>query len=429
MVLGTAVALAATQGLMPAFAQDSRYVSKEEYNKLQQQHEQLMKEVRELKAQVQGGAAAAPAVAKDVAAPAENAASPTRGGDALSLSRYVFPGSSRFHLTGYGLAGFESRRHEDAAFDAQLNPLFLWKISDRLFFEGELELELEDGETATKLEQAHLSYLANDWVTFDAGKFLNPMNSFVERYHMAWVNRLPDKPLAVYDGLLPETYVGAQVRGGVPLGTTRLNYSAFVANAPKLVQGIGPGDDAETLGTLEWDNFGNEGGHVAVGGHVGFLPIAELEIGYGFHYSGLGGSDEKALLQSVDLNYVRDSEALAGLLRINAQWVWSHLGRGTYDNDGTDVVFRNNRDGGYAQIAYRPTHFGPDFLRHLEGVARFDRFNQDKTPVGFDENRYTFGLNYWLTPRTVFKAAYQVDDKNHGGSDNNAVLLQFATGF
>src|SRR6185369_10236680 len=101
-------------------------------------------------------------------------------------------------------------------------------------FEGELELELEDGETTTALEQAHLSYLANDYMTFDAGKFLNPMNAFVERFHMAWVNRLPDKPLAVYDGLLPETYVGGQVRGGVPLGETKLNYAGFIANAPSL---------------------------------------------------------------------------------------------------------------------------------------------------------------------------------------------------
>lgn len=440
VLLGTAVALAATPGLMPAFGQDGRFVSKEEYQKLQREHEQLMQEVRELKAQVTG-AQAKPAAAgsADAAAPAGAAggASGVAGtaegmgktGDAFTLSRYVFPGSTRFHLSGYGSAGFEARQHSDAAFNAQFNPLFLWKISDKLLFEGELELELEDGETATKLEQAHLSYLANDWVTFDAGKFLNPMNSFVERYHMPWVNRLPDKPLAVYDGLLAETYVGAQLRGGVPAGSTRFNYSAFVANAPKVVQSVGPDDDPDTLGTLEWDNFSNEGGHVAVGGHVGFLPVPELEIGYGLHYSGLAGSDEDAFLQSVDLNYVRDSRVLGGLLRLNAQWVWSKLGKGTYDNNGTDLIFRNDRDGGYAQVAYRPTHFGPEFLHRLEGVMRFDRLSQDQTPVGYDENRYSFGLNCWLTSKTVFKVAYQIDDKNNGGTDENGVLVQFATGF
>ncbi len=421
MLLGTAVALTATQGLVPAaFGQDSRPVTREEYNKLQQEHEQLVREVRELR-----GQAPATTGTNGTAAASADAA---KSGDALSLNHYIFPGSSRFHITGYGMAEFQARRREDATFNAQLNPLMLWRISDRILFEGEIEMELEDGETSTKLEQAHLAYVANDWVTFDAGKFLNPMNSFVERFHMAWVNRLPDKPLAVYDGLLPETYVGAQVRGGVPLGATRLNYSAFVGNAPKLVSSVGPDDDAETLGTLEWDNFGNEGGRVAFGGHVGFQPIPALEIGYGLHYSGVG-SGENVLLQSIDLNYVQDSDALGGLVRVNGQWVWSHLGRGIYDDNGYPVAFRNNRDGGYAQIAYRPTHFGPNFLRHVEGVARFDRFHQEKTPVGYNENRYTFGLNYWLTSRTVCKLAYQIDDKNNGGTDNNGVLVQFATGF
>lgn len=438
LILGAACALAASLGGPPGlYAQQGPYVSKEEYQKLQREHEQLRQELQQIKAMLQTPAATPtpPAAGAGTGTGTGTgttlgAAEPTKAStDPLSLGRYVFPGSTRFLLTGYGSAGFESLRHNDPAFNAQFNPLFLWKLSDRLLFEGELELELEDSETETKLEQAHLSYLANDYVTFDAGKFLNPMNSFVERYHMAWVNRLPDKPLAVYDGLLPETYVGAQLRGGVPLGATRLNYAAFVANAPKLVTGVGPDDDFESLGTLDFDNFSNEGGRIASGGHIGFQPVPELEIGYGIHYSGLADSDEDAFLHSVDLNYVRDSDALRGLVRVSAQWVWSKVGTGTYDDNGTPLVFRNDRDGGYAQLSYRPTKVDSSFLRRLEGVFRFDRFNQKDTPVGYDESRYTVGLNYWLTPKTVFKAAYQFDDKSDGAENNSGVLLQFATGF
>jgi hypothetical protein len=134
-------------------------------------------------------------------------------------------------------------------------------------------------------------------------------------------------------------------------------------------------------------------------------------------------------MQSVDLSYLRDSQALRGQVRLNAQWVWSHLGRGLYDNDGTPTIFRNNRDGGYVQLAYRPTHLGCQFLRKAEGVFRYDVLNQEKTPVGFDESRYTVGLNYWLTPKTVLKAAYQFDDRNHHEPNNDGVLVEFATGF
>src|SRR5204863_671502 len=185
-------------------------------------------------------------------------------------------------------------------FNATFNPLFLWKLSDRLLFEGELELQLEGSDTSVSLEMAHISYLLNDYMTVSGGKFLNPMNYFVERQHMGCVNKMPDKPLAVYDGLVPESMAGAQVRGGIPLGPTKLGYAFFAANSPTLETNNPTG-----LGTLNSDNFDNLGNHIAVGGRVGFYPIPELEIGYGFQYgsvrpSGSGSSDVNALLQSVD---------------------------------------------------------------------------------------------------------------------------------
>ena len=120
------------------------------------------------------------------------------------------------------------------------------------------------------------------------------------------------------------------------------------------------------------------------------------------------------------------------MIRFDAQWVWSHLGRGTYQIDDTpasSLTFNNNRDGGYVQLAYRPTKAGVDLLRHLEPVVRYDVLNQAHTPVGYDEQRLTFGLNYWLTPMTVFKIAYEFDQRSHHEPDASGVLLQFATGF
>ena len=188
-------------------------VSIEDYQKLQREHEQLKKEMKELlewKNQMQGKGA-----------PPDAGAARARDGEAKEGAGSLAVGSTKLLITGYGAAGYTERRHGDDGFTAQFNPIFLWKLSDRLFFEGEIEMELAETVTETKLELASLYYVANDYLTLGAGKFLNPMNSFVERYHMAWVNRLPDKPLAVYDGLLPETYVGAQARGGFPIASTK----------------------------------------------------------------------------------------------------------------------------------------------------------------------------------------------------------------
>ncbi len=81
------------------------------------------------------------------------------------------------------------------------------------------------------------------------------------------------------------------------------------------------------------------------------------------------------------------------------------------------------------QLAYRPTHIDNDIIKNVEGVFRYDRLNQLHTPVGFDEQRFTFGLNYWVTPSAVVKVAYELDDKNGGARDQNAFMTQVAVGF
>ncbi len=423
------------------------YVSRAEYDKLKAEHEAMKQELEALKTAVRqmanATAPAAPAEGPTKTAPESKQVISARSSQAVDELRQevetlktqvkeTFPGSTKFLLAGYGTAGFTARSGEDPFFDAAFNALFLWKLSDRLFFEGEMELEFEDEATTINLEVAQASYLLNDYMTIGVGRFLNPMNFFVERQHMNWVNKLPDKPLAVYDGLFPESQLGAQLRGVIPIGPTKLEYVAFVANAPGLITAP---DDLSELGTLDFDNDANMGGHIAVGGHVGFIPIPEIEVGYGIQRSRVGPRDHAVenVLQSADFNYVRDSTYLKGLINFRAQWGWSHIGRFVYDANGEQgfgpFTFNNNRNGGYAQIAYRPTHVDNDILKNFEGVFRYDRLNQLHTPVGFDEQRWTLGLNYWLNPSTVIKAAYEFDDKNGGARDRDAFMMQMAVGF
>jgi hypothetical protein len=429
----------------------SDYVSRAEYDKLKGEHEAMKKELEELKTAVRQMAngtlpatpAEGPSTAKAtvpegkqvVSAPSSQAVTDELRQEVDALKPQVketFPGTTKFLVAGYGTGTFESKSGEDPFFDATFNAFFLWKLTDRLLFEGEVEFEFEDGNTTTNLEIAQASYLLNDYMTLGVGRFLNPMNYFVERQHMGWVNKFPDKPLAVYDGLLSESDLGAQLRGVIPIGPTKLEYAAFVANAPGLITSF---DDPTAVGMLDFGNTANHGGHVAIGGHIGFIPIPELEVGYGIRRSTVGPRDDavEAILQSVDLNYVKDSTFLKGLINARAQWVWSHVGHLLYDMDETGVpgsfTFNNNRNGGYAQLSYRPTHIDNDVIKNFEPVVRYDRFNQLHTPVGFDEERWSFGLDYWVTPSTVIKAAYEIDNKNNGARDQNAFMLQVATGF
>src|ERR1044071_6233459 len=299
------------------------FVSKEEYLKLKTEPDQLKTQLEAVQAQMQQ-------LIKKVSSPEAEAskaqiqdlqkkqiAQQTETDQALGdlekkvdsvkqMAKDSFPGTTKMLLAGYDSATFTatsagygpSQPPEETPaagdrpgrnfFTATFNPIFLWKLSDQLLFEGELEVELGGSEASVALEMAHLSYVANDYMTISAGKFLNPMDYFVERQHMAWVNKMPDKPLAVYDGLFPESLLGLQVRGGIPVGPTKFGYAFYVANAPTLTTSTADASRPVEVGTLAFDNFDNVGNHVAVGGRLGFYPLPELEVGYGFQVADVG---------------------------------------------------------------------------------------------------------------------------------------------
>jgi len=352
-----------------------------------------------------------------------------------SLATTAQPGTTKPLITGYAFAGYTDRKGEKGTFDAGFNPIFLWKLNDRLFFEGELELELGrnadgEGETELDLEYANLSYIANDYLTLKAGKFLSPFGTFAERLHPAWINKLPDAPLPFgHDGIAPNSEIGLQASGGFPAGPTKFNYAVYVSNGPRLNT-----TDPDEAGILHFDNNVDINNNKAIGTRLGFLPIPELEVGYSFQYARVG-EDVKAngYLHSVDLGYVRDSKFLKGTIDLRSQWVWSKVSDVTYDTGAGPFTFRNRRDGGYAQLAYRPSKINNNLLKDLEAVFRYDLLNRpDGAPEGTDERRYTFGLNYWLGPSTVLKAAYEFGDRREPGEgkrDVNAFLVQAAMGF
>lgn len=342
-------------------------------------------------------------------------------------------GTTDFHLAGFGVGTFEERNGIVSNFSATFNPIFLWELSPKLLFEGRLELELSGSGTNLELEYAQLTYLLNDYITLGAGEFLTPSNVFVERFEALWINKLPDRPLAVYDGILPERSIGTQIRGGLPLGPTRANYAFYVSNGPNL-----NAFDAARAGTLEFNNFSDNNDDKAFGGRVGFLPIPGVEVGYGFETAkpgtqGSSFSDVRSLLQSVDLNITRSSDSLRGRIDLHAQYAWSKVDRAVYDSDSTlgfgPVSFESRRDGGYAQIAYRPTGADVDCLRNLELIFRWDHLSRAPGGLGAaEEERWSLGLDYWLGTGTALKTAYEWD-QSRGQRNRNALLLQVVAGF
>ena len=342
-------------------------------------------------------------------------------------------GTTKFLLAGWAEGMFEARNGQVSTFSASFNPIFLWELTPKLLFDSRLEIEPSGGGTNVNLVNAQLSYLLNDYMALGVGEFFSPSNVFVERFEPQWINKLPDRPIGVYHGILPNISVGAQVRGGFPIGPTRANYAFYVSNGPVLNT-----FDARSAGTLDFNSYTDNNDNKAVGGRVGFLPIPGVEVGYGFEtskpgFQGTTFSDLQALVQSVDLQITRDSDLLRGRINLFAQYAWSHVDHAVYDPDGSlgfgPLAFTSKQDGGYAELAYRPTKVDIDFIRNLELIFRWDHLSRNPSGLGDPwETRWTLGLNYWLSPSTVVKAAYEWDKPN-GEPNRNALFIQTAMGF
>jgi len=428
-----------------ARAQDTTtdgYVTRKEYEELKDQLLAMKKELDALKKEKAVAPKRESSESQAVADTARKQDSP--GGQAVGdLHKQValpvaesvgsLLGTTKFLLAGWAEGMFEARNGQVSTFSASFNPIFLWELTPKLLFDGRLEIEPSGGGTNVNLVNAQISYLLNDYIALGAGEFFSPSNVFVERFEPQWINKLPDRPLAVYHGILPNISVGAQVRGGFPIGLTRADYAFYVSNGPVLNT-----FDARNAGTLDFNSYTDNNDNKAVGGRVGFLPIPGVEVGYGFEtskpgFQGTTFSDLQALVQSVDLEITRDSDLLRGRINLFAQYAWSHVDHAVYDPDGSlgfgPLAFTSKQDGGYAEIAYRPTKVDTDFVRNLEMIFRWDHLSRDPSGLGDPwETRWTLGLNYWLSPSTVLKAAYEWDQPS-GEPNRNALFIQTAMGF
>lgn len=431
---------------------DDRYVSREEYEKLKSDFESV---VESLKAELQDlkkglGTEQAQkdktieALRTDVETMKQQRAPAVADLQAelqsvRELAEQSVAGSSKFLIAGYGTAGFTDREGEDSTFSASVNPLFLWKLGDNILFESELEFEVEkedvgEAETHVGLEYANVSIILNDYVTVGAGKFLTPFAIFSERLHPTWINKLPDFPLPYGSHrIAPMSSVGVFVRGGISVKSTKFNYAFYASNGPTLFT-----EDPAKAGSLDFKDFEDLNNNKAAGGRVGFLPIPEIEVAYSFQFGRSDpeefGQDVDILLQALDFSYVRYLESLGGILDIRVEWIWSNVEDAVFDPNGTEgfgpLTFDNDRHGGWVQVAYRPSGDSNELIRNLEFVVRWDYLDlPNDAPEDLEERqRWTWGINYWIYPSTVFKIAYQLDDRV-GEEDANALLLQLATGF
>src|SRR5438552_997143 len=382
------------------------YVTRKEYEELKAQMlamkkelEALKKEKGEVSRQESAESHAVADVQKQIAPKQQNAGSQAAGDMHKEVIAEAAPslaeleasllGTTKFLLAGWAEGMYEQRNGQASTFSASFNPLFLWELTPKILFDGRLEIEPSGGGTNVNLVNAQISYLLNDYMALGAGEFFSPSNVFVERFEPQWINKLPDRPLAIYHGILPNISVGVQARGGFPIGSSRVDYAFYGSNGPILNT-----FDARSAGTLDFNSYTDNNDNKAVGGRVGFLPVPGVEVGYGFEtskpgFQGTTFSRVQALVQSVDLEVTRDSYLLKGRINLFAQYAWSHVDHAVYDPDGSlgfgPLAFTSKQDGGYAELTYRPTKLDNDSLRNLEMIFRWHHLSRNPSGLGDPE--------------------------------------------
>lgn len=345
-------------------------------------------------------------------------------------------GSETFVLAGDAAFGFAAARNSPSSFSASFSPLALWKPTDRLIFEAAVDLGISNDaqgneSTSVDLTIAQGTYLVNDYLAVGGGLFLAPFGVYHRHYDPPWINKLPDDPLPFGDAAIaPNNIVGAFAGGGVPIAGMKLEYDVYVSNSPNLNT-----TDPGNAGSLNFHSYSDLKSEKAVGGRIGLQPIPEIDLGYSIQVgrgNPQGFSHVGYMVQGVDAAYRKEMEAIYGTLDVHGEWVWSHVDKAKFDPDGSlgfgPLTFGNARSGGYVLIAYRPTRVSNKIVRDLEFIARYDVLILPlRAPGGDHEQRYTLGVDYWLTPSAVVKFAYEFDHRLITPSQD-AFLFQFGIG-
>ncbi len=356
---------------------------------------------------------------------------------------------SRLFLSGYGAVTYRDVTGDAdgtgagaSTFDLRFNPIFHFAMTERLHFNGELEItfgkktvledvELEGGElekefeteteTEVELEFATIDYLLTDWLSVSAGKFLLPFNIFGSRLHPDWINKMASAP-PIYgahgstSGIIPVlSDIGVMLSGGTSLWSERskLNYSLYAVNGPTFEMGHGEPGEAGLL-DLNFENIPDDNNDKSIGGRIGFLPVPNLEIGASYLTGRTRGSGGRFNLWGSDVS-----------------WGWRGLDlRGEFVRKSRDTAGKNPEVWGYwMQAAYRLREHFPDstgvegFLGRLEPVVRWGEIN-DLSPG--NREQLAFGLNFWLLESVPLKLTYEL---NGGAVKDDRFFAQFAYGF
>jgi hypothetical protein len=302
-------------------------------------------------------------------------------------------------------------------------PIFLYRANDNILMEAGFDVTLSNGAvtlangktgnsgttTTVSLSFATLDYLLNNYMTLVAGEMLLPLGTYTER-SAGWLNKIPDDPFP--RSVLPETGIGAQLRGSIPIGQSgqQATYAFYVANGPGSVDGSGnatyTNSNGNVLSNLDFGNVGiqsngntgNEHSSVSGGGRLGWFyplkPHYDIELGVSGQTGPWNNGGNKYWSAAV----------FDGALHISPYFEL----KGEYINTWWNTVDQGtlNPRGWWIQGAYKLAglNLNLPLINNFELVSRFD---SEHDGLGTRIRRETVGYVYYLTNTLLFEGDYE----------------------
>lgn len=339
---------------------------------------------------------------------------------------------SNFLIKGTAFVNFNALSDHNNSFEAGLNPIFLWRWKDKILYEMELELHLdEDCSTEIGIEYTTIDYIANDYLIFRAGKFLLPLGFWKEKMHPEWINKLPTPPLPYVPEehtIIPTAELGLDIRGAAPIGKNPWNDHVAMVLAYDFWVGNGP--DQNEDGDIRLScNYNDNNNNKAIGARLSFRPwpyrVVEVSGYRGQWNSNKHGGD---VISHRDLFYnavVADADWHFGAYyRIMGEYMWTK--RGAVINP--DIGITANKvyvHAAWAQLSSTLGMFKFPYCDNFELVLRYgwidSRGSTDK------RRQWSYGANYYLTDTMVIKLGF---DQNRGHlNHDDRLTVQWAYGY
>jgi hypothetical protein len=318
---------------------------------------------------------------------------------------------SKTTLAGYGEAQYYNFDNAKQQYDAYRFVLYVGhQFSDNVRLHSELELEhaiAGEGQVGEiELEQMFIEWNYAGKQNLSVGQILMPIGFLNETHEPETFYGNKRNPIE--SNIIPTTWwEGAVKASGLVTGVEGLSYNALVSTGLKTVDGS-----------------------IRSGRQKGAKAVAEdLAYTLGLNYRGIAGLDTGIAYQ-LQKDITQGTSALsnqATLVEAHIGYTWHDFStRALYAQwDIDDLAAANahkaKQEGYYLEAAYKP-------IEKLGVFARFSSWDNEAVDTTINskdskKEQWNYGVNYYLTPRVVFKLDMQDQQLPTSGVDEDGFSL------